>query len=141
MSDSRPKIGVGLWIIKDGKVLLGQRKNAHGTGEYAGPGGHLEADESFEACALRELLEEVGPQFKVKNVRFLCLTNLRRYTPKHYVDIGMVAEWVSGEPKVTEPHKLVSWDWYELSQLPEPLFGAVPNYIKAYETGKTYFTD
>ena len=28
----RPKIGVGVCVIKDGKVLLGKRLNAHGQG-------------------------------------------------------------------------------------------------------------
>jgi 8-oxo-dGTP diphosphatase len=138
-TEPRPQVGIGLFIIKDGKVLIGQRKSSHGVGEYAGPGGHLENGESFEECALRELAEEVGPQFKIKNLRFLCLTNLRRYLPKHYADVGMIAEWQSGEPKVMEPHKLISWEWYELGKFPKPLFGSVTNYVEAHKTGQTYF--
>jgi 8-oxo-dGTP diphosphatase len=138
---ARPKVGIGLLLIKGDKILLGKRKSSHGAGEYGGPGGHLELLESFEECVLRELAEEAGTTVKVKNVRFLCLTNLRRYAPKHYVDIGMVAEWVSGEPSVEEPDKLVSWNWYNIENLPLPLFGVEPNYIEAYKTGKTYFEE
>jgi 8-oxo-dGTP diphosphatase len=29
--DSRPKVGVGIMILKDGKVLIGKRKGAHGA--------------------------------------------------------------------------------------------------------------
>lgn len=79
--------------MRGGTILLGKRKNAHGEGEYAGIGGHLELLESFEACVLRELSEEAGPHVKIRNVRFLCITNLKTYVPKHYIDIGMVAEW------------------------------------------------
>jgi len=86
----RPKVGVGLLLIKDRKILLGKRKGAHGAGEYAGFGGHLEGLETFEDGLLRELAEEGGPDIKVKNLRFLSVTNLRKYAPKHYVDIGMI---------------------------------------------------
>lgn len=135
----RPKVGIGFVIIKNGKILLGKRKASHGAGEFGAPGGHLEGMESFEVCVLRELREEAGEQIKVKNVRFLCVTNLTKYAPKHYVDIGMVADWESGEPVVAEPHKLESWAWYAIDQLPEPLFGCMENYLEAYKNGTAYF--
>lgn len=135
-----PRVGIGVFLIKDGKrILLGRRKGAHGAGEYALPGGHLELDETFEECALRELAEEAGPDIKTKRVDFLCLTNMRRYTPKHYADIGILVEWQSGEPRVMEPDKKESWQWYDLDNLPKPLFGCTDNYIEAYRTGKAYF--
>jgi 8-oxo-dGTP diphosphatase len=92
MSVNRPQVGIGVFLVKGGKILLGRRKGAHGEGEYALPGGHLELGETFEECALRELAEEAGPKIKVKRVSFLCLTNMRRYKPKHYADIGMLVE-------------------------------------------------
>jgi 8-oxo-dGTP diphosphatase len=36
------KIGIGVMVFKDGKVLMARRKGSHGQGEYAFPGGHLE---------------------------------------------------------------------------------------------------
>ncbi|MCA9331267.1 NUDIX domain-containing protein, partial [Candidatus Saccharibacteria bacterium] len=51
----------------------------------------MESMESFEETILRELEEEAGSQLQVKNLRFLCLTNVRGYKPKHYIDIGMTA--------------------------------------------------
>ena len=139
MLENIPKVGVGLLIKRENKILLGKRKNAHGSGEYATIGGHLEHLETFEQTALRELTEEMGGDIKVKNLRLLSLTNLRKYKPKHYIDIGMIADWVSGKPQVMEPDKIESWDWFDLNNLPNPLFGAIPNYIEAYRTGKIYF--
>ena len=142
MSNDRPQVGIGVFLVKNGKqILLGRRKNAHGEGEYALPGGHLELGETFEGCALRELSEEAGPDIKVNDVTFLCLTNMRRYAPKHYADIGIIAKWKSGEPKVMEPHKKEDWQWYDLDKLPKPLFGCTENYIEAYTTGRVYFLD
>ena len=135
--NQRPKVGIGVMIFKDGKVLLGKRKNAHGGGEYAWPGGHMEYMESFEDCAKRETLEEAG--IEIENVRFVRLMNLKTYTPKHYVDIGLAADWKSGEPKVMEPEKCEGWGWYDINNLPEPLFSTLPTYFEALQTGKNYF--
>lgn len=132
-----PKVGIGVMIFKDGKVLLGKRKNAHGEGSYAWPGGHMEYMESFEDCAKRETMEEAG--IEIQNVKFLRLMNLKTYTPKHYVDIGLVAEWKNGEPKIMEPEKCEGWAWYDLDNLPQPLFSTLPSYFEAYKTGKNYF--
>jgi 8-oxo-dGTP diphosphatase len=137
----KPKVGVGLLLIKGNQVLLGKRKGAHGSGEYGGPGGHLELMESFEGGLRREIEEEAGSKLKIKNLRFLCVTNLRKYAPKHYIDIGMVADWEAGEPQVMEPDKLENWKWYDIGNLPAPLFAVEPNYVKAYKTGQTYFTE
>ena len=133
----RPKVGLGILIFKEGKVLLGKRTSSHGSGEYAGTGGHFEYMESFEACAKRETLEEAGVE--IENIRFLCLVNVKEYAPKHYVDIGLVADWVSGEPKAMEPDKLESWDWYDLDNLPSPLFGMIPKYFESYKNKENFW--
>jgi 8-oxo-dGTP diphosphatase len=135
----RPKVGIGVMIIKNGKVLMGKRKNAHGDGEYAWPGGHMEYMESFEECAKRETLEETG--IEIGNVRLLRLMNLKAYPPKHYVDIALVADWKSGEPKICEPEKIEGWDWYDLNNLPQPVFYTIPSYIESYKTGRTFYDE
>ena len=98
MENNYPKVGVGVMILKDGKVLMHKRKGTHGGGEFALPGGHLEYMESFEDCVRREVREEAG--ILIKNIRFLRILNLKLYAPKHYVDLGFVADWASGEPKI-----------------------------------------
>ncbi|MCA9326953.1 DNA mismatch repair protein MutT, partial [Candidatus Saccharibacteria bacterium] len=85
------------------------------------------------------LAEEAGGAVEVTSPKFLCTTNLRAYAPKHYVDIGMMVEWLRGDPVVAEPDKLESWQWYDLDNLPTPLFGCTENYVEAYRTGRSYF--
>jgi 8-oxo-dGTP diphosphatase len=131
-----PQVGIGVMIIRlrpDQKyeVLLGKRKGSHGNGEYAWPGGHLEYMEGIEECAKREVMEETG--MTIKNIRFLRLMNLTHYSPKHYVDIGLVADWESGEAQLLEPEKCEGWEWHRLDNLPEPLFMPVASYIPAWE--------
>lgn len=135
--EERTKVGVGVMILKDGKVLLGKRKGSHGAGEYAFPGGHLEYMEFFEDCAKRETFEEAG--IEIKNIKFQCIANTKKWTPKHYVHIGVIAELESGEPKVLEPEKCEGWDWYDIENLPEPIFNLVLPQIEAYKSGKNYY--
>lgn len=120
MENDRPKVGVGVMIFKDSKVLMCQRKGSHGEGEYSFPGGHLEYMESFEDCAKRETLEEAG--IEIQNIKFQYLANVTHYAPKHYVHIGLTADWKSGEPKIMEPDKCNGWEWYDINNLPKPLF-------------------
>ena len=133
----RPRVGIGVMIWKDGKILIGKRRVSHGKGEYAWPGGHLEYMESFEQCAKREVKEEAD--IEIENVRFVRLLNMKNYPPRHYVDIGLAADWKSGVPKVMETDKCESWDWYDPENLPAPLFAALPYYFEAVKTGKNYF--
>jgi 8-oxo-dGTP diphosphatase len=58
--DLFPRVGVGVIVMKDGKILLGRRRSAHEAGAWAPCGGHLEYGETVEECAKRELAEETG---------------------------------------------------------------------------------
>ena len=133
----RPKVGVAVMILKEGKVLLGKRKGSHGEGEFAFPGGHLEYMESFEECIKREIAEERG--IEIKNIRFQCLVNLIEYAPKHFVHIGLVADFKSGEPRVLEPDKSESWLFYDMDNLPTPLFKTCKLSIDSYKEGRACF--
>jgi len=122
--DKRPYIGIGVIIIRDGKVLLGKRRNAHGSGSWCCPGGHLEFGESFEACARREVSEETG--LEIENIRHGPFTNdLFTAEGKHYVTLFMIADCPRGTPRVCEPEKCEAWAWFSETNLPEPLF--LPN--------------
>ncbi|MBL8158064.1 NUDIX domain-containing protein [bacterium] len=133
----RPKVGVGVMVFKEGKVLMGKRVSSHGAGEWSWPGGHMEYMESFEECAKREVREEAG--IEIENVRFLRLLNLKDYAPKHYVDIGLIADWKNGDPKVMEPEKMEGWQWCDIENIPTPHFSALPTYFEALKTGRNFW--
>lgn len=127
--EKRPKVGLGVIIIKDGKILMGKRKNAHGEGGWCYPGGHLEFGESWEQCARREVMEETS--IKIKNIRFGTATNdIFRSDDKHYITICMVADYASGVVRLMEPDKCEKWEWFNWSKLPKPLFLPTINQLK-----------
>jgi 8-oxo-dGTP diphosphatase len=137
MEQHMPRVGVGVMIIKDGMVLLSQRKGSHGAGEFAFPGGHLEYLESFERCAQRETREECG--LEIGNIRFQFVANVTTYAPHHYVHIGLLADWQGGTPGVLEPESSGSGDWYDVDHPPQPLFEMCRLGIETYKTGKHYY--
>lgn len=129
MTDSSPKVGVGVIIRKGDKILFGKRKNSHGDGTWAFPGGHLEFGESIEECAKREVKEETG--LILDSFKKVFFTNdIFAKENKHYVTLFVLADWVEGEPEVREPEKCEKWEWFDWSNLPQPLFVPVENLIK-----------
>lgn len=128
MEEKRPRVGLGVIVVRDGKVLLGKRKGAHDSGTYAFPGGHLEFGESWEACTRREVKEETG--MDVINSKFEAVTNdIFEGQDKHYITIFMRAE-CSGEPRVMEPDKCEDWGWFSWDKLPRPVMVPITNLIK-----------
>jgi len=119
------RVGVGVFIRKNGKILLGKRKNAHGDGAWGLPGGHLEFNESIEDCARREVLEETG--LEIQDVQLGPYTNdIFEQDKKHYITIYGLAD-TDAEPKLMEPDKFERLEWYSWDALPQPLFIPVEN--------------
>ncbi|MBR9691448.1 NUDIX domain-containing protein [Candidatus Woesearchaeota archaeon] len=129
LKEKRPKVGVGVFVIKDGEFLLGKRKNAHGEGSWCLPGGHLEFNEELEGCSKREVMEEAG--VAIKNIRFGAITNdMFKDEEKHYITIFMLSDYHDGEVRIMEPHKCEEWRWFTLEDLPSPLFIPMQNLMK-----------
>ncbi len=115
-----PRVGIGVFIFRDGKFLVGRRRGSHASDTWALPGGHLEFHETPEETAVREVKEETNCE--VTNVRFGALTNDRFYDDeKHYVTIWMIGDWKSGEGEILEPDKYIEQRWVDFDSLPEPL--------------------
>lgn len=119
--DSRPKVGVAVFVWRDGKFLIQQRLGSHGSGTWSVPGEHLEFGESWEECAKRETLEETG--MEITNIRFLAATNdIFKDENKHYITIWLEADWKTNEPAIMEPDRLTATRWVTSRDLPSPLF-------------------
>ncbi|MBU1755309.1 NUDIX domain-containing protein [Patescibacteria group bacterium] len=136
MEANRPKVGVGCLVVKDGLVLIGERISSFGKGAWQLPGGHLEHGESFEGCAIRELEEETGlTDVVTKGV--VSISNDIEYE-KHYVTIGVLLEWKSGEPVTAEPDKSKGWYWCDPNELPENIFPHSRRIVENWLKGTLY---
>ena len=121
MEKPNVRVGIGVFVFKDGKFLMQLRKGSHGEGSWSLPGGYLEFGESFEETARREVSEEAG--IEIKNVRFGAVTNDHFVDEnKHHVSIWMLSEWSSGQVKIMEPEKCTAQAWHSFEDLPSPLF-------------------
>jgi len=129
-NQKRPKVGLAVIVMKEDKVLLGKRKNAHGEGTWAFPGGHLEFYESFENCAKREVREETGLNIElIDSVPVIATNDFFKPEDKHYVTLYLRAKYIEGIPNIMEPEKCEEWGWFDWNNLPTPLFVAVDNLI------------
>jgi len=110
-------------------VLLGKRKNAHGSGTWAFPGGHLEFNESIKECARREVSEETG--IRIKNLRYGPYSNdIFAGEGKHYVTLFVIADYDAGTPLVKEPHKCENWAWVPWPPNVHSCFLPIKNLLK-----------
>lgn len=75
-----------VFVIREGQILLINKKTGLGKGKVNGPGGKVEKGESPEACAIRECQEELG----------ITVSNLQ-YSGQHrfqFVDGYSILVWV-----------------------------------------------
>lgn len=148
MLDQNKKVGagVGILMLRGGKVLLGRRhgdpekadSELHGEKSWTMPGGKLEFGESFEDSIKREVLEETG--IKLKSFKVMCVNNDKN-EEAHFVTVGFFSDDFEGEPQVMEPDEIVEWGWFDLDNLPEPLFMPSAKIFENYKKNLFYLSE
>lgn len=109
--------GVAL-IGRDRSYLIAQRKKNDSFGNYwEFPGGKKNPGETFEECAAREALEEVGMRVKVEQK----LMEIQRPYNRKIIWLNFyLCTPVSGEPRPIDCQKVQWVDVAELSQYKFP---------------------
>lgn len=133
-------VGVGVIITNhQGQILIGKRSSKHAP-YWSIFGGHVDAGESFEACAVREIKEEIGIDIPSPTV-FGISNNVNTYRQegKHTVSVCMHVEY-RGEkqPQIMEQDKCESLMWVSPNDLPEPHFEASRNAVDLWLSHKFY---
>ncbi|AOG11733.1 NUDIX domain-containing protein [Agrobacterium sp. RAC06] len=115
-----PGLGVGLAILRDGKLLLCKRMKAPEAGHWNIVGGKVDHMERAEIAARREAEEETG--LSIGPIRYLGITEqLIEADRQHWISLLYVTDDTSGDPQLTEPDKLSEISWFALDDLPQPL--------------------
>jgi 8-oxo-dGTP diphosphatase len=102
------------------------------------PGGKLDFGEKLEQGAARELLEETGMILGKSKV--ICL-NEDIIETAHFLTVGFFSEDFSGEPKVMEPDEITEWGWFDLNDLPEPVFFPSAKILENYKRESFFIPD
>lgn len=130
------KVGLGIMLLKDNKVLLGHRvTNGMDTGgiyepdSWCLPGGKQEYDETIFEGAKREVKEETNLDID-DLVVFNAMDDMQ--PNKHFVTIQIIAREYSGELMVMEPNKQDEWRWFDLDNLPNNVYSPSKKFIDAY---------
>ena len=135
--EQRIKIGVGVMLLNDNKILLAHRvpKQIDTGGIYEPdswtcPGGKQEYEETVLETAIRETKEETN----------LLLKDVQAFTPtdefqsdRHFVTIGVISSSYEGELKIMEPNKIDEWKWFDINDLPNNLYTPSKNMIEEYK--------
>ena len=128
-----PRVGVGVMIVRGGRVLMARRVSGQRPGWWGWIGGKLEFGETLQECAKREAHEEAG--VGVTNLRLLCISSII-VEDQHWIDVEFLGEIASGEPQTTAPDELMDWTWFQIDQLPDPIFEPAALALRSYQTGK-----
>lgn len=121
-------------IEHNNKILVTQRSEKMALPlKWEFPGGKIEKDETAEACLIREILEELHINIKIKRQ---LNSNTHQYSETKIIKlIPFICELVSGDIKLTEhanflwlsKNELVNLDWAEADV---PILNEYLNYIK-----------
>ena len=130
------KVGVGIMIKKDNKILLGHRsRKTQDTGgiyepdTWTFPGGKQDYKETIFECAIREVQEETN--LLISNMKVFSVSDDIQ-VDRHFVTIQVIAENYDGELKVMEPDKIDEWKWFSLDNLPDNLYSPTKKFIDNY---------
>lgn len=117
-------------IIKDGKLLMGQRGGEIGFGAWGILGGKVDPGESLLNGLIRELYEEIGIN--------KLLSSQVVYVHYHYAPeknkwfrVFVVKANLShyDEPYIQSPREILDLQWFDLDNLPNPIFSQLHEYL------------
>ena len=115
----KPGVGCGAAILRDGRILLVERRKIPEAAHWSLPGGKVDFLERVEAAVARETKEEVGVGLQLGPL--LCVTEMIGIDGQHWVSPIYRATIAEGEPVNCEPDKIASIGWFPLDAPPSPL--------------------
>jgi len=60
--------------------------------------------------------------------------------PGAKLDFGLFPDSFSGKPKVMEPDEITEWDWFDINNLPSPIYFPSAKVLENYKQKKFYIS-
>ncbi len=124
-----PKVGVGVLVVEEGKVLLVRRAVDPELGKWSIPAGYLDRGEDPRKTAAREAKEETGLDVAIDG-----LVDVYYNPPEHggaSIFILFRAKLIGGEMQAGDDADEVGF--FGMEELPELAFASTSNAIKSLE--------
>jgi len=108
----RPFLAVSAAILRHGKVLIVRRARKPALGVYTLPGGVVEAGETLEEAARREVREETALDIEPVTLaghREVIIRDAQGRTERHFVILCFASRWLAGEPQLNDELDEARW--------------------------------
>jgi 8-oxo-dGTP diphosphatase len=117
----RVNCAVAVVVTHERQVLFGRRSTRDGDFEWQLPGGWIDAGESPQQAACREVFEETG--LKLQEPRFIGITSNVFSPSNHSISLYYEAECVDQDSLiVARSEKCQDWEWRQWNALSGELF-------------------
>lgn len=103
--------GCGIALIKDNKILLGQRVKSEDTLLWSLPGGSIEIGEDNKLGAIREVKEECGLDIDEDNI-FLIGVDLT----KDNIDYTYYTRKFTGD-LIAKEDEMINFTWFSIEEI------------------------
>lgn len=111
-----PRVGVGVIVIKDNKLLLIKRGVAPSKGLWAIPGGSVELGETLQETAEREIMEETGLTIRAGKPVYVFDFIERDDAGRirfHFTVVDIMADYISGTLNAADDALEARWVSHE----------------------------
>jgi ADP-ribose pyrophosphatase YjhB (NUDIX family) len=103
-----------VYLLKNSQVALGRKKTGHGIGKWNGYGGKIEANETPEEAAARELFEESGVTIEQKDLVKVAEIDYKEDKGEWMVYVFTASKF-DGNPQESEE---MQPKWFNLDKIP-----------------------
>lgn len=119
-----PAPAIGIAILRNNLVLLSRRANAPKRGQWDLVGGFLEANETPDAAAHREVLEETGCRLAEAHVEGVAPGDYGGRPTLNFLAVGRI----EGEPKAADDS--LELRWWPLDRVPPLAWPHEADFVK-----------
>lgn len=130
-----------LALIKDNKILLLRRYNTgYEDGNYSMIAGHVEKNETFTQCVIREAKEEAGILLRPDDLKVIHVMhrNSGANENNERVDVFFLAEKWDGKIINKEPRKCDNVSWFDLNNIPKNVLPYIGKAIEGIKNKTCY---